>query len=79
MRVLFFAGLGEKIGRGVVEVEHREGMSLEDLRLFIAERFPETKEVLFQAMMAVNHEYALPHQLLHPDDEIAFIPPVSGG
>ncbi len=30
-------------------------------------------------VMAINHEYAEPQAQLHPDDELALIPPVSGG
>jgi molybdopterin synthase catalytic subunit len=30
-------------------------------------------------VMAINHEYAEPQAPLHPDDELALIPPVSGG
>ncbi len=30
-------------------------------------------------MIAINGEYANPHSLLCANDEIAFIPPVSGG
>ena len=30
-------------------------------------------------MVAVNNEYALPDVILQPGDEVAIIPPVSGG
>lgn len=48
------------------------------LRSQLEQKFPELKE-LKSLFVAVNHEYAEDHHVLNPADEIALIPPVSGG
>lgn len=50
------------------------GALLEALR----EKYPALNG-LRSLLVAVNGEYAEADQLLHPNDEIALIPPVSGG
>lgn len=78
MRLLFFAGLGEKIGRNI-EFPYREGMTLKELRQLLLEQYPALEQELRQALLAINQEYAHEESKLNPEDEIAFIPPVSGG
>ena len=43
------------------------------------ERGPVIADLLPRCAVAVNHEYATDDQPLHPGDEVAIIPPVSGG
>ena len=69
-----FAGLRERAGREVVELQLRDGASVNDA---LAQLQPLTGEL--PVVMAVNHEYAGPQTRLDPGDELALIPPVSGG
>ncbi len=74
IRVRLFAGLRDRAGTDEVELDLPEGAvvadALERLRSVTGE---------LQAVMAVNREYARAQTALHAEDELALIPPVSGG
>jgi MoaE-MoaD fusion protein len=74
VRVRLFAGLRERAGTGEVELELPEGARVADALERLADVARGTRVVL-----AVNREYATPEVVLSPDDELALIPPVSGG
>ena len=72
--VRLFAMLRERAGAGSVTLELPEGASVRDALdslAGLAEGIP--------LVMAVNREYASEDQLLDAGDELALIPPVSGG
>ena len=74
VRVRLFAALRERAGTDEIELELPEGAVVADALERVQAYTGELK-----AVMAVNREYARAHTALHPDDEIALIPPVSGG
>ena len=45
----------------------------------IAEKLPSLRDVLGRVAFAVNREYVKPDAILKDGDELALIPPVSGG
>lgn len=55
-----------------------EGQTVADLRNSLLARYPELKG-LKSLLIAVNKEYAEDTAILSDTDEIALIPPVSGG
>jgi MoaE-MoaD fusion protein len=71
--VRLFAVLRERAGRNIVEVELPDGATVRDAiaALPVAQGVP--------VVMAVNREVAAEDVVLRPDDELALIPPVSGG
>jgi molybdopterin synthase catalytic subunit len=74
IRVRLFAGLRDRAGSDEVELELPEGAVVADA----LERLGPLTTGL-KAVMAVNREYARGQTALHPGDELALIPPVSGG
>jgi MoaE-MoaD fusion protein len=74
VRVRLFAGLRERAGTGERELELGDGASVADVwgRLGLG---AEPGGLLY----AVNREYAEPDRPLADGDEVALIPPVSGG
>ena len=76
MRVIvrFFAGLREQAGTSGREVELPDGSAVRDLwpRLDLGDEPP-------GLLYAVNRSYAGPEHPLSEGDEVALIPPVSGG
>jgi molybdopterin synthase sulfur carrier subunit len=54
------------------------GSTVGDLRVALAEKFPELSD-LRSLYIAVNNDYADDKIILKDSDEIALIPPVSGG
>jgi molybdopterin converting factor subunit 1 len=78
VRVRLFAGLRERSGTGSVEVELPEVATVADVWPAAAQLVPlgdQPAGILF----AVNRTYADPAQQLTDGDEVALIPPVSGG
>ncbi len=74
IRVRVFAGLRERAGWSERELEIGEGARLGDVwpLLGLGDEPP-------GLLYAVNHEYAGADRVLVPGDEVALIPPVSGG
>ena len=72
--VRLFAGLRERAGADNVELELADGAKVQDALDALADIAGDT-----QVVMAVNRDYADADTTLHADDELALIPPVSGG
>ena len=74
VRVRLFAGLRERAGTGSLELELPEGASVGDALAAVGDVAAGVPVV-----MAVNREYARSDVVLAAGDELALIPPVSGG
>ena len=72
--VRLFAVLRERAGADEVAVELPDGASVGELRARLSEV---TGPV--ECLVAVNREYAGDEEVLSPGDEVALVPPVSGG
>jgi molybdopterin synthase catalytic subunit len=79
VRVLFFGVLKEMIGKSVDLLDLADGASLRDVLALYESQNPRLKESLPSLAMAVNQEYSGPDTKLKENDEIALLPPVSGG
>ena len=80
VQVRLFAILRERAGRESIELELHDGATVSDLLRMLRQRGP-LSDLIGQmpVVMAVNRDYATPATPLHADDELALIPPVSGG
>lgn len=78
MKVLLFGITREIIGKNEISVMDSSIVEVNDLLLQIKEAYPALNK-LKSLVVAVNNEYAQGNQKLSDDDEIALIPPVSGG
>jgi molybdopterin converting factor subunit 1 len=76
--VLLFGITRDLTGESAVSVPLTEGASVGDLLGQLHEAYPALAGIR-SLLVAVNGEYAEPEQLLTHRDEIALIPPVSGG
>jgi len=79
VRVLFFGRLKEIVGRAEDSAEMSEGSRVEDLFARYGSRFPELVRYRPSVVASVNQEFAEWRALLASGDEVAFLPPVSGG
>jgi MoaE-MoaD fusion protein len=79
VRVLFFGVLKDVTGKSGEELEVREGSSVADLLGLYGDRFPRLKDSLGSLAVAVNQQYAAAETVLKEGDEVALLPPVSGG
>ena len=79
VRVLLFAVLRDLTGTGTVDLELADGAVPRDAWRELQARHSALVPFDEPPMAAVNEEYATPGFVLHDGDELAFIPPVSGG
>jgi molybdopterin synthase catalytic subunit len=79
IRVLFFGQLKDIVGIAQEEAELSEGARVEDLFERYGRRFPKLAEFRPSIAASVNQEYAGWSVPLAAGDEVAFLPPVSGG
>jgi MoaE-MoaD fusion protein len=79
VRVLFFGMLKDLTGKASDALELPGGASVRDVLAHYEARVPRLKESLSSLALAVNQQYASPETKLKPDDEVALLPPVSGG
>ncbi len=79
VQVLYLGMLREITGRERELVQLDEATSLADLYLELQRRFPKLLDFRGAIALAVNYEYASGAVVLNDDDEVALIPPVSGG
>jgi MoaE-MoaD fusion protein len=79
VRVLFFGMLRELVGRPADEADFPPGANLHAVFESYAQRYPRLRELAGSIVMARNQEFAEVSTALAEGDEVAFLPPVSGG
>lgn len=79
VRVLFFGQLKEIVGQSEDSAELVEGARLEDLFASYGRRYPKLAGFRHSVVASVNQSLAEWSSPLETGDEIAFLPPVSGG
>jgi MoaE-MoaD fusion protein len=79
VRVLFFGMLKEVAGRSADEIEVPDTALLADVIAHYEAAIPRFKLLLPSLAFAVNQRYAGTDTRLNRNDEIALLPPVSGG
>lgn len=79
IRVRLFAALADGAGCRTLDLELPAGARAEAVRTALAARFPRLEGLCGRSAFAVNAEYAAADRLLADGDEVALIPPVSGG
>jgi molybdopterin synthase catalytic subunit len=79
VRVLFFGMVKDLVGRSSEEAEFPAGTDLRALFETYAARYPRLHELAPSIVMARNQEFADISTSITEGDEVAFLPPVSGG
>lgn len=79
VRVLFFGQLKDIVGLSQDDAELSDGARVEDLFERYGRQFPKLAEFRPSIAASVNQEYAGWRAPLSSGDEVAFLPPVSGG
>lgn len=79
--VLYFAISRETVGKSQEDIEVADGSTTQDLLQQLLTTYPGLESVMRSCVFAVNQEYVAPsHSLALKDgDEVAIIPPLSGG
>ncbi|REC45479.1 molybdopterin converting factor subunit 1 [Chryseobacterium pennipullorum] len=78
IKILAFGIAKDIFGASEKEIEIKDALTVQHLKNILEEEFPELKR-LKAYFVAVDEEYAEDDQLISSINEIAIIPPVSGG
>jgi molybdopterin synthase sulfur carrier subunit len=79
LNVLYFGRLKDVIGHGQESVEIAIGSSIEDVFALCVARYPDLSAQRKAMAVSRNREFAAWTTPLQAGDEVAFLPPVSGG
>lgn len=79
VRVLLFGVLKDIFQRSEDSLELSSGATVSDLLEYYRAGAPEKGKLFHSLALAVNQQYATPLHQLHEGDEVALLPPVSGG
>ena len=79
INVRFFAILKDRAGTAQAQLDLPDGATVATAAEQLAIKFPLLRDALRRVAYAVNREYVTPQMQLHDGDELALIPPVSGG
>ncbi len=75
--IRLFALYREAVGQGVLTWDVDEGTTVAELWQALRAAYPDLPHI--QPAAAINAEYVSPETVVHEGDEVAFLPPVSGG
>lgn len=78
VKVLAFGIAKDIFGSTSIDISLDQAADIAQLKHLLEEKYPKLKE-LASYMVAVNDEYAQDTVIITEQDEIAIIPPVSGG
>jgi len=78
VNILAFGIAKEILGGTAISINFSDGVSVLEIKTILEEQYPRLKQLTSFAI-AVNGEYTKPETIISPGDEIAIIPPVSGG
>ena len=79
IKVLFFASCRDLIGTGEREMTLPDGATVTDLISELASEQARFTDLAPSLMISINQAYVKRDAKLQDGDEVAFIPPVSGG
>ena len=79
VRIKLFAVVKERAGVGETALELPDGATVAAASQALKQKFPAIENFLARSAFAVNREYVDPATVLRDGDELAVIPPVSGG
>ena len=79
LSVKLFASLRQAMNSDNVSVEIQEPITILQLKEIILKNHPKLKELNIPFFVNVNYEFAKDSTIIKSTDEVALIPPVSGG
>ncbi|MCR2804355.1 molybdenum cofactor biosynthesis protein [Paenibacillus soyae] len=79
-KIKLFAGLQERLGRSeLILHSDRDNLTVRELKEMLAKEYPDHASLIAISFAARNHAYAADQMQLSARDELALLPPVSGG
>ena len=78
IKILFFGAAADRVGTRETHLQAGK-VTLDELWPLLLERYPDLSPMHDTLAFAVNGEYARGDTPVSPGDEVAVLPPVSGG
>jgi len=79
LSIKLFASLKQAMSSDVITVDIENEISVSQMKKIILETYPNLVKLNIPFFVAVNHKIAKDSTVITPKDEVALIPPVSGG
>jgi molybdopterin converting factor subunit 1 len=79
IHVRLFARTRDLVGIDALDVELPDEATVAELRRRLAADYPALSGLLERSALAVAHDFAEDSRVLSANDEVALLPPVSGG
>ncbi len=79
VKVKLFARYREITNTKEIELEIQPGTTVAKLKKVLKDYFPQLKNLDNNLIIAVNSEFTEDNQILKENDQIALLPPLSGG
>lgn len=76
--IALFAGMADRVGARTIELPWKSG-TVADLRRAIMASHPDVAALVARSAVASGARYVADDEPLQPGDDVAIIPPVSGG
>ena len=77
--IKLFASLKQAMNSDEIKIEIDNEITVLQMKKIVFETFPTIKKLNIPFLVAINHKYAPDSVVIGINDEIALIPPVSGG
>jgi len=79
LSIKLFASLRQAMNSDVIKINIDNEITVLQMKKIISETFPNLKKLNIPFFVAVNRSYATDSVVIGLNDEVALIPPVSGG
>jgi len=79
LSIKLFASLRQAMDSDEIKIDIENKITVSQMKKIVFETFPNLKKLNIQFFVAVNHKYATDSVVIGINDEVALIPPVSGG
>jgi molybdopterin converting factor subunit 1 len=79
LSIQLFASLRQAMNSDEIKIDIDKEITVLQMKTILFETFPNLKKSNIPFFVAVNHKYVTDSDVVTTNDEIALIPPVSGG
>ena len=79
LSIKLFASLRQAMDSDEIKIDIVNEITVSQMKRIVFESFPILEKLNIPFFVAVNHNYATDSDVVGTNDEIALIPPVSGG
>jgi len=79
LSIKLFASLRQAMNSDKIMIDIDNEITVSQMKKIIFETFPNLKKLNIPFLVAVNHKFAKDSSVIKSKDEVALIPPVSGG